>query len=124
MTRSPAPVLLPRRLIVARRRTPGLFLLLAVRATRNLKGKCPDGTPPPCGARPGSVRRAQRENAGSVRGIGRALGVRYVVDGDAALAALERIPPTAFERFYLSLEIFDTLRADLRFRRLAVSLGG
>ena len=30
---------------------------------------------------PSSVRRAQRENAGSLRGIGRALGVRYVVDG-------------------------------------------
>ena len=95
------------------------------------RSQCPDGTPPPCGARavhvaapasnsvavlyfatrdttdlylaegltediatglgrlaprvevkaPSSVRRAQRENAGNLRGIGRVLGVRYVVDG-------------------------------------------
>jgi len=30
---------------------------------------------------PSSVRRAQRENGGHLRGIGRALGVRYLVDG-------------------------------------------
>ena len=93
--------------------------------------QCPDGTPPPCGARPAravappthsvavlyftthdtadayladgltediatglgrlaprvevkapsSVRRVQREKAGDLRGVGRALGVRYVIDG-------------------------------------------
>jgi TolB-like protein/Tfp pilus assembly protein PilF len=113
-------------------RAGGWLFLLAVCATGNLVGQCPDGTPPPCGARPvrlaaapasnsvavlyfstrdttdlylaegltediatglgrlaprvevkapSSVRRVQRAGAGDLRGIGRALGVRYVVDG-------------------------------------------
>jgi TolB-like protein len=41
----------PRRPIVARMNTLGLFLLLGVCATGNLSGQCPDGTPPPCGGR-------------------------------------------------------------------------
>ena len=110
----------------------GWLLLLALCAASKLAAQCPDGTPPPCVARPSrlaaappsngvavlyfttrdtsdlylaegltediatglgrlaprvevkapsSVRRAQRENAGNLRGIGRALSVRYVVDG-------------------------------------------
>ena len=132
MTRSPAAALLARRPLVARPTTLGLVWSLAVCATGSLRSQCPDGTPPPCGARPArlasapasnsvavlyfatrdtsdlylaegltediatglgrlaprvevkapsSVRRAQRENPGDLRGIGRALGVRFVVDG-------------------------------------------
>jgi len=44
--------LLTRRPLDARARTSGLVFLLAVCATGNLLGQCPDGTPPPCGARP------------------------------------------------------------------------
>jgi len=36
----------------ARLTASGLFLLLAVCATGNLRSQCPDGTPPPCSARP------------------------------------------------------------------------
>ena len=130
--RALATALVARRPLVAWPTTSGLVWCLAVCATGNLKGQCPDGTPPPCGARPArvaaapaantvavlyfttrdtsdayladgltediatglgrlaprvevkapsSVRRAQRENAGNLRGLGRALGVRYVVDG-------------------------------------------
>ena len=47
-----------RRPLVARPTTAGLVFLLAVCATANVVGQCPDGTPAPCGARssgPGSV---------------------------------------------------------------------
>ena len=106
-------------------------LTLGICAAAPAAAQCPDGTPPPCAARPArtaapasnsvavlyfatrdsadlylaegltediatglgrlaprvevkapsSVRRAQRESAGNLRGIGRALGVRYLVDG-------------------------------------------
>ena len=40
----------------ARLATSGLLFLLAVCATGNLKSQCPDGTPPPCAARPAAAR--------------------------------------------------------------------
>jgi TolB-like protein/tetratricopeptide (TPR) repeat protein len=51
LLRCPLPALLCPRPLVARPRTSGLVFLLAVCATGNLNGQCPDGTPPPCGAR-------------------------------------------------------------------------
>jgi len=47
----PVPACLGPRLLVARSKTAGLILLFAVCATGNLKGQCPDGTPPPCSVR-------------------------------------------------------------------------
>ena len=48
-------VLLGPRPLVARSRTAGLSLLLAVCATGNVKSQCPDGTPPPCSVRTARV---------------------------------------------------------------------
>ncbi|HTT69230.1 MAG TPA: hypothetical protein VMF70_14495 [Gemmatimonadales bacterium] len=48
----PATVPLHPRSLVAGSRASGLLFLLAVCATGNLKGQCPDGTPPPCAVRP------------------------------------------------------------------------
>jgi len=50
----------------ARLTTSGLFLLLAVCATGNLKSQCPDGTPPPCGARPARAAVAPPSNSVAV----------------------------------------------------------
>ena len=46
------PARLRPRPLVTRRRTSGLVFLLAVWATGASKAQCPDGTPPPCAARP------------------------------------------------------------------------
>jgi len=50
--RALATALAARRPLVAWPTTSGLVWCLAVCATGNLKSQCPDGTPPPCGARP------------------------------------------------------------------------
>jgi tetratricopeptide (TPR) repeat protein len=45
-------------------------------------------------------------------------------DTDAALAALESAPHSAFVRFHLGLEVFDPIRDDPRFRQLVELLRG
>jgi len=62
----PPSVLLGPRPLAARPATLGLVLCLAVCATGNLKSQCPDGTPPPCGARPARLAAAPPANSVAV----------------------------------------------------------
>jgi len=64
--RALATALVARRPLVAWPTTSGLVWCLAVCATGNLKGQCPDGTPPPCGARPARVAAAPAANTVAV----------------------------------------------------------
>lgn len=65
-------------------KTPTLLLLLAVGATGNLVGQCPDGTPPPCAARPTRFAAAPAANTVAVMyldNVTRDTSDAYLADG-------------------------------------------
>jgi len=92
----PAPAFPNRRPLDGWPRTPGLFLLLAVCATGNLKGQCPDGTPPPCGARPARTAPAPAANSVAVLyfdNLSRDTSDAYLAEGltDEVIVRLQQV---------------------------------